>query len=76
MSTRSQVQQVWATAAELASLTGVDREIWVDTTNRRLVLMDGVTAGGKPVAMEAYVQAQIAGVSAGANSFLQWSSCT
>jgi major tropism determinant Mtd-like protein len=76
MSTRSQVQFTWATASELASLTGVAREVWVDTTNQRLVLMDGVTAGGKPVASESYVQTQIAGVTAGGNAFLNWSTCT
>jgi hypothetical protein len=73
---RSQVQFSWGTAAEIAGLTGVAREVWVDTTNQRLMLMDGITAGGKPVASEAYVQAQVAGVTAGGNAFLNWLMCS
>ena len=82
MSTRSQVQFSWGTAAEISALTGVAREVWVDTTNQRLVLMDGLTTGGKPVASEAYVQTQIAsagtgsgGGGGGGGSFLQWLTC-
>lgn len=65
MATRSQVNLEWGTAAEIAAVTLTDRELIIDTTNRRLVLMDGVTQGGKAVAMEAYVTAQIAALTAG-----------
>lgn len=68
MSTRSQVQFEWGTATEISSFTGVDREVVVDATNRRLVIMDGTTAGGAPQASEAYVQAQLA--SAGVSMLL------
>lgn len=70
MATRSQVNLEWGTAAEIAAVTLTDREIVVDTTNRRLVLMDGTTAGGKPVAMEAYVTAQIAALTSGVSQNL------
>ncbi|MGJ5163150.1 hypothetical protein [Bradyrhizobium sp. HKCCYLR1051] len=80
MANRSQVQFNWGTAAEIAAYTGVAREVIVDTTNQRLVLMDGTTAGGKPMASEAYVLTQVAGVSGGSGggggSFTQWASCT
>jgi hypothetical protein len=81
MSTRSQVQFTWATAAELAALVGTAREVWVDTTNQRLVLMDGATLGGKPMASEAYVQTQVASAGSGSGgggsgAFLQWLTCT
>ena len=78
MSTRSQVQFSWGTAAEIAGYLGVAREVIFDTTNVRLVLMDGITLGGKPMATEAYVQAQVAGSSGGGggNGFVQWSTCS
>lgn len=65
MSVRSQDQLNWGTAAEVASYTGVARELIVDTTNQKLFLTDGATIGGKAVAMEAYVLAQIAVLTAG-----------
>lgn len=79
MTIRSQVQFNWGTAAEISIYTGVDRELIVDTTNRRIVLMDGISAGGKPMASEAYVQTQIAtsgGSGGSGGAFLQWLSCT
>ncbi|WP_316171030.1 hypothetical protein [Bradyrhizobium sp. SZCCHNRI1058] len=76
---RSQVQHSHGTAAEIATRTGVAREIWVDTTNERLVLMNGTTPGGKPMASEAYVNSQVAAVSGGSGggggAFVQWSTC-
>ncbi|WP_316184746.1 MULTISPECIES: hypothetical protein [unclassified Bradyrhizobium] len=79
MTTRSQVQFNWGTASEIAAYTGVAREVIVDTTNERLVLMDGTTAGGKPMASESYVQTQVAGASGGAgpaSAFVLWGTCT
>lgn len=79
MTTRSQVQHPYGTAAEIAAYTGVAREIIIDTTNWRAFLMDGVTVGGKPLASETYVQAQVAAVSGGSGGgggFAQWATCT
>lgn len=44
----TQVQWRRGTASQVAGFTGVTGEIVVDTTNRRLVVQDGVTAGGVP----------------------------
>lgn len=77
MSTRSQVNLEWGTATEIASVTLTDRELVVDTTNRRLVLMDGATLGGKPVAMIADVTAAIGALTSGvAANFNQWLFCS
>jgi hypothetical protein len=77
MTTRSQVNLEWGTAAEIASVTLTDRELVVDVTNRRLVLMDGVTLGGKPVAMIADVTAAIGALTSGvAANFNQWLYCS
>lgn len=70
MANRSQVNLSWGTAAEIAAVPLTDRELVVDTTNRRLVLMDGSTNGGKPMATEAYVTAQIAALSSGVSQNL------
>lgn len=43
------------TTAELSSVTGAEGELFVDTTKDTVVVMDGSTAGGKPLATEAYV---------------------
>ncbi len=45
-----QLQLRRGTAAALASFTGAAGEVVVDTTNNRLVVHDGVTAGGIPAA--------------------------
>jgi hypothetical protein len=37
------------TPAQHSTFTGADGEVTYDTTNKRLVTHDGVTAGGKPV---------------------------
>lgn len=65
MATRSQVNFEWGSAAEIAGVALTAREVVVDVTNQRLVLMDGATLGGKPVAMEAFVTAAIAALTAG-----------
>jgi uncharacterized delta-60 repeat protein len=43
------------TTANLASVTGAVGELFVDTTKDTVVVMDGSTAGGKPLATEQYV---------------------
>jgi hypothetical protein len=43
------------TTAELSSVTGAEGELFVDTTKDTVVVMDGSTAGGKPLATESYV---------------------
>jgi hypothetical protein len=65
MSTRSQVNFEWGTAVEIAATALTAREVVVDTTNQRLILMDGVINGGHPVASEAFVTAAIASLAAG-----------
>lgn len=41
------------------AFTGAEGELFVDTTKDTLVVHDGVTAGGKPLATESYVTTQI-----------------
>lgn len=48
MTTAVQVQYRRGTAAQVASFTGAAGEMVVDTTNNRLVVQDGSTAGGWP----------------------------
>ena len=50
-----QLQLRRGTAAQVASFTGAAGEVVVDTTNNRLVLQDGATAGGWPAAKLAEV---------------------
>ncbi len=45
-----QVQLRRDTAANIASSTGAQGEVWFDTTNNRLVANDGSKAGGYPLA--------------------------
>jgi hypothetical protein len=45
-----QLQLRRGSAAQVATFTGAQGEVVVDTTNNRLVLQDGATAGGFPVA--------------------------
>ena len=45
-----QLQLRRGTAAQVAAFTGAQGEVVVDTTNNRLVLQDGATAGGIPIA--------------------------
>jgi hypothetical protein len=65
MSAYSRLQRAWLTAAENAVATLAAREIIIDVTNWRPILHDGSTAGGKPIATEAYVQEQIANLASG-----------
>jgi hypothetical protein len=76
MSTATQVQLRRGTAAQVAAFTGAPGEVTPDMTNKRLYLHDGVTPGGVPQASLADVNTAVAGVSAGANAFLQWLTCT
>jgi Major tropism determinant N-terminal domain len=48
MTTAVQVQYRRGTASQVASFTGAAGEMVVDTTNNRLVVQDGSTAGGWP----------------------------
>jgi len=50
MTTAVQVQYRRGTASQVASFTGAQGELVVDTTNNRVVVQDGVTAGGYPAA--------------------------
>jgi hypothetical protein len=50
MTTAVQVQYRRDTAANVAAFTGAAGEMVVDTTNHRLVVQDGATAGGYPAA--------------------------
>lgn len=76
MTTATQVQLRRGTAAQVAAFTGAAGEVTPDMTNKRLVLHDGTTLGGLPQASTADLNAAIAGVAAGANAFLLWSTCT
>src|SRR5215472_1550871 len=46
MATAEQLQLRRGTAAQVAAFTGAQGEIVVDTTNNRVVVQDGATAGG------------------------------
>jgi hypothetical protein len=48
MTTAVQVQYRRGTASQVAAFTGAQGEMVVDTTNQRLVVQDGATAGGWP----------------------------
>ena len=50
MATAVQVQYRRGTAAQVAAFTGAAGEMVVDTTNNRVVVQDGATAGGFPAA--------------------------
>ena len=43
------------TTANLASVTGAEGEIFIDLTKDTVVVMDGSTSGGKPLATESFV---------------------
>ena len=55
MTTAVQVQYRRGTSTQVASFTGAAGEMVVDTTNNRLVVQDGSTAGGWPAAKLAEV---------------------
>ena len=46
MATPTQVQLRRGTSAQVATFTGAQGEVVVDTTNNRAVVHDGATAGG------------------------------
>lgn len=50
MTTAVQVQYRRGTSSQLATFTGAQGEMVVDTTNNRVVVQDGATAGGFPAA--------------------------
>jgi len=50
MTTAVQVQYRRGTATQVAAFTGAQGELIVDTTNNRVVVQDGATAGGFPAA--------------------------
>jgi hypothetical protein len=50
------IQLKGGTAEEHSSFIGKDREITVDTTDNRLRVHDGVTAGGHPLAKESEIK--------------------
>lgn len=77
MTTATQQQLRRGTATQHATFTGAQGEVTVDTTNFRAIVHDGVTAGGKPQATEAFVAAAIAALtSGGAANFVQWATCS
>ena len=59
----TQVQFRRGTTAELSSVTGTVGELFVDTTKDTVVVMDGSTSGGKPLATEQYVGTAIGAAS-------------
>lgn len=46
-------RQIGNTTTELINKTGVERQLVIDTTKNTVVVMDGTTAGGHPLAKEA-----------------------
>ena len=48
------------TATQVASYTGPSGEVVVDTTNNRLVVQDGMTEGGWPIASAAALSSLLA----------------
>jgi hypothetical protein len=76
MTAATQVQLRRGTATQVAAFTGAAGEVTPDMTNKRLVLHDGSLAGGYQQVSMADLNTAIAGVTAGANAFLLWSTCT
>jgi nucleoside-diphosphate-sugar epimerase len=68
----TQVQFRRGTTAQTASFTGVTAEITVDTSKNTVVVHDGVTAGGYPLARESALTANVNSIFNTANAaFLQ-----
>jgi hypothetical protein len=61
MATVTQVQLRRGTSAQVATFTGAQGEVVVDTTNNRAVVHDGATAGGFALARRAEKQRAIHG---------------
>ena len=59
MTTATQVQLRRGTSAQVATFTGAQGEVVVDTTNNRAVVHDGATAGGFALARRAEKQRAI-----------------
>jgi hypothetical protein len=77
MSTHTQFGFGFGTSAQIGAYNGLQFEPVYDTDNQRVVIMLGTGAGTKvAMASEPFVTAAIAGVSAGANASLLWSTCT
>lgn len=62
------------TTTNIAAATGAQGEVWVDLTEKCLVVNDGTTEGGIYQASQSFVLAQIALLSAGTIQNLVWSS--
>ena len=58
------------TTAGLSGLTGADGEIFIDTSKKTVVVQDGATAGGIPLATETFVTSALAGFSTTYSSLL------
>jgi hypothetical protein len=56
--------------AGLSGLTGADGEIFIDTSKKTVVVQDGTTAGGSPLATETFVTSALAGFSTTYSSLL------
>ena len=57
-----EVRRRSGTGAQHTTFTGAPAEVTVDTTDNRLVVHDGVTAGGHPVAKESEITSATAGI--------------
>jgi hypothetical protein len=62
----TQIQYRRDTGANLVTFTGAAGEAVIDTDNKNWVIHDGSTPGGFAQASQAWVNAQIAALSAGA----------
>lgn len=51
------IQRRGGTTAQHATFTGLDKELTVDTDKKTVVVHDGTTAGGHPLAKESYLPA-------------------
>lgn len=56
--------------ATIAGTTGADGEVLVDSTKKTLVVQDGVTTGGTPLATEGFVTSALTGFSTTYNALL------
>lgn len=56
--------------ATISGTTGADGEVLVDSTKKTLVVQDGTTAGGTPLATETFVTSALAGFSTTYSSLL------
>ena len=54
-----EIQRRGGTTTQHETFTGKDRELTIDTTKHTVVVHDGVTAGGHPIATEDYTDTKI-----------------